>query len=156
MAAAKYNETFISSILKRSLYTTFSTLSKDKINSRIMVFAADSSLRNFYCISNKTTEKILELGKNPYANLLILSTSDKLDGSSETQIHGTAQFFSKFTDPEVKTGLELLSEKSSMICALKDSGSLGDFCIVKIKTSEINFRIYKDILQNIPKTTLRF
>ena len=156
MATPKYSAAYISAILKRTLYASFSTLNKGKINSRVMVFAADADLNNFYCVTNKTTEKITELGMNPYANLLILGSSDKLDGTSETQVHGTAQFFSKFDDKEVKTGLDLLSEKSSMISTLKDSGSLGDYIIVKIKTSEINFRVYKDILQNIPKTTLSF
>lgn len=156
MATPKYNASFISAILKRSLYTGFSTFSEGKLNSRVMVFAADHDLKYFYCVTNKTTEKMAEIGKNPYCNMLVLSTSDRLDGMSETQIHGTAQVFCKMTDKEVKTGLELLSEKSSMISTVKDSGSLGDFCILKIKTSEISFRIYKDILQNIPKTILTF
>ncbi|MEI7542744.1 MAG: pyridoxamine 5'-phosphate oxidase family protein [bacterium] len=156
MPKLKYDAGFISLVLQRSLYTTFNTFDQDKINSRIMVFAADSDLKNFYLVTNKTSKKISELAKNSYANLLILGPSNKLDDSSETQVHGTAKLFSKFDSLEVKVGLELLSEKSSMISTLKDTGSLGDFCIIQIKTSEINFRVYKDILQNIPKTTLNF
>ena len=156
MATPKYNPAFISAILKRSLYAAFNTLSSGEISSRIMVFACDPDLKNFYCLTNKTSEKISQLSKNPGTNLLILGTSDKLDGNSETQVRGTARIFSKFSDKEVKTALELLSEKSSMIGTLKDSGSLGDFCVLKIKTSEITFRVFKDILQNIPKTTINF
>lgn len=156
MAKSKYTADFISSILQKSLYTTFNTFGQNKINSRIMAFAADSNLKNFYCVTNKTSQKISELAKNSYANLLILGPSNKLDDHSETQVHGTAKLFSKFNSLEVKIGLELLSEKSSMISTLKDTGSLGDFCIIQIKTTEINFRVYKDILQNIPKTTLNF
>ncbi len=156
MATPKYNAEFISAILKRSLYASFNTLNGDKINSRIMVFASDPDLKNFYCLTNKTSEKIAQLGRNPFANLLILGTSDKLDGNSETQVQGTVQLFTKFTDKEVKTALDMLSEKSSMMSTVKDSGSLGDFCIISVRTAEITFRVFKDILQNIPKTTLKF
>ena len=156
MATPKYNAAFVSAILKRSLYTAFNTLNEDKINSRIMVFASDPDLKYFYCLTNKTSEKIAQLGANPYANLLILGTSDKLDGNSETQVQGTVQVFSKFADKEVKTALDLLSEKSSMLSTIKDSGSLGDFCIIRVKTGEVTFRVFKDILQNIPKTILNF
>ena len=156
MATPKYNAAFISAILKRCLYTSFNTLNDDKINSRVMVFASDPDLKYFYCLTNKTSEKVAQLGKNPYANLLILGTSDKLDGNSETQVQGTGQLFSKFSDKEVKTALDLLAEKSSMLSTIKDSGSLGDFCIIRIKTGEITFRVFKDILQNIPKTILNF
>jgi len=156
MAAPKYNASFISAILKRSIYTSFITMTNGTINSRIMVFSADPDLKNFYCVTNKTSEKIAELGRNPVTNLLILGTSDTLDGLSETQVRGTSQIFSKISDSETKHGLDLLSEKASIINTLKNSGSLGDFCILKIKTSEISFRIFKDVLQNIPKTILNF
>ena len=155
MSNNEYDAPFIYSILSRTLFSSFCTINKDRINSRVMVFACTPDLKTFYTVTNKLTEKISELESNPYVNLLILASSNMLDDYSETQMHGKAEICSEAGSAVVKEALDLLSEKSSMIKALRDSGSLGDYVITKINAEEIDFRIYKDILQNIPKTLLK-
>lgn len=126
------------------------------INTRIMSFACDPELRRFYFMTHKAAPKLADYAKNPSVSVLVFSMAKDLGDFSETAAKGKLSVHSDFNSPAVQEGLRLLGEKNRMAKAIADKGSLGDYVVLELLTSEISFRIFRDIMKNVPKTTIKY
>lgn len=151
-----YSPSAIFPFLQKTLSGSLCTMKSGGINARFMVFACDNELKNYYMLTHKLTEKISEIKTNPTGALSIISTSDKLDDYAETTVSGKLSILTNFDDDDTQKGFKLLCSKSSMVQMMYDSGSMGDYVMIKLSAKEVVFRVYRDILKNVPKTTLRF
>jgi hypothetical protein len=156
MSARSYDAAFIYPLLKKTLYCSFATLKARDIHGRFLMFACSDDLQAFYFLTPGSTEKVKELQAHPQATLCILSTSDKLDDYAETIVIGDAELLKDFGHPGVQTGLARLAEKSGQVQGLVASGSLGDYQLIRLVSREIHFRVYQDVISNVPKTVLRY
>ena len=157
MAKKNYNVKFIYRSLERVLFCSLATFSEEgnNINGRFMIFACDKNLEKFYFLSHRDAAKIKELKKNPKATICILSTADMLDDYSETIVKGIIKMEDNFSDKEVQKGLKLMAKRTRMLEMLIRGSSLRDYRMLTLTTEEITFRIYKDILDKMPKTIIR-
>jgi hypothetical protein len=121
-----------------------------------MLFASERELNVFYLLTARSTLKVEELQANPSATLSVLSKADEISDYTETTVIGTVTLHDEFPSAPVQTGLGLLAKKSTMIQAVLDNGSLGDYVVLVLRPAEIVFRKYRDVLANAPKTILRF
>jgi hypothetical protein len=142
--------------LQKTLYGALATFQGREINLRHMLFACSPDLRTVYVATHLNSEKCQELRENPYATLSVLTLNEKLDDYSQTALIGKVGILTDFRDPEVQTGLTLLAARLAMVQMILDSGSLGDYCVLKLSVSRIHFGVYRDLVQNLSKTTLRF
>lgn len=156
--ADKYDAGNIYPLLNKVLFCSLSNhpSEKEPINARFMVFACEKNLSKFYFLTHKETLKVRELKKQPVVTASILSTAEVLDDYSETIVHGTAKIMTEFSDKTVQAGFKSLIAKSGMIKMLYDSGSMGDYVMIVLESHTVNFRVYKDILKNVPKTVIRY
>jgi hypothetical protein len=152
----KYDCAFIYPLVKKVLHGTFSTKHGNELNSRTMMFACQEDLRVFYLVTHEGTEKIKDLEKDPAAALCVLSTSDKLDDYSDTAVVGTCTLLRDFHHPDVQAGFKLLAAKSTTMQLLYNSGNMGEYCMIKMQINKITFRVYRDIILNVPKTIWLF
>lgn len=152
-----YTTEFIYPLVEKVLHCTMCTHAPDSdaINTRVMLFACDADLGRVYMLTHNATSKIAELRANPSATACVLSTAEVLDNSSETIFQGTVRLKVEIDDPEVQGGLRALARKSGIVQALLDGGSLGEYVLLVLDTSEVIFRVYKDVLANADKTRIR-
>ncbi len=157
MAKKTYNVNFIHRTLKRVLFCSLSTFSDERndINGRFMIFACDKNLKKFYFLSHHDTAKVKDIKKNPKATICVLATADMLDDYSETIVKGIVKMVDNFSDTEVQKGLKLMAKRARRLATLIRGSSLRDYKMLILTTEEITFRIYKDILDKVPKTIIR-
>jgi len=151
-----YEPDFIFNIINKEKYCWFNTISPEGIDSRIMTFASDEKLKRFYFLSFKTGAKVSEINANPNATLSISPAYDKLDDCSQTVVMGKVTILADFKDPSVQEGFLLILAKDDHSQMLFDSGTLGDYVMMRLDTKSLSFGIYKDLIRNLPKTIIRF
>jgi hypothetical protein len=153
----KYDESFIYPLLEKVLYCSCCTFSENgvDISTRFMVFACRENLREFYILTHGATRKVAEIRTNSRSTLSVISTAEVLDDFSETSVIGDFRIYTDFQDSTVQEGLKRIAKKSGMVQMLLDSGSLGEYVLLGLKMKEVSFRVYKDILQNVPATTIK-
>ncbi|MBN2530616.1 MAG: pyridoxamine 5'-phosphate oxidase family protein [Deltaproteobacteria bacterium] len=147
----------ISLKLKGTPYCAMSTLSgTGDINARFMLFANTASFDWFYLMTGKSTAKVGDLRRRPEIALAAMTLAADIQDYRETLIKGRATILETFSDKAVQNALELLAEKMPMVQGLLDSGSLGDYVIIAVKTLELKYRLYSEILEQKPPTVITF
>ncbi len=152
----KYIKDVIVPILEPRKHATLSTMKGFKINSRFMIFACSKELDSFYFMANKESDKIDEIKKNSLVTAAILSSGYDISDYSETIISGDIKILDDFDSPGLKKGLRLLRAKSDVVKDMKRPYMIESTVILELVTKEIVFRFYKDVLQNVPRTSIRF
>lgn len=151
-----YSGAAIHAELKKNMFALFNSYKGEEIYTRTIIFACTEDLNFFYFITHGDSEKIKQIRDNNRVSLGIFSKRTPLDDSVDVCAVGRAGILEDFNHPHVQQGLHLLAEKSPMMQMLIDSGGMNGYCMIKTDISELTFRIYKDILANVPKTILRF
>jgi general stress protein 26 len=151
-----YKADYIDKVLQRTELASLNTFTDGGINSRFMHFACDESLKEFYFMTHKDSDKISEIRQNPEATVSIISQGEKLADYCETTAKGRISIFSDIHDEAVKKGMRYLAEKSAMVKALLDRDSMGELLFLRMDVRQVVFRVYRDIVNNVPKTILNF
>ena len=148
----------VSVALKLAKTATFCTLRDSAVNARCMLFACDDSLRHFFLLTHRATEKLEELQADSRATLCILSlpASGVLEEAAETTVMGRAVVTASFTDEWVPDALRRLAQKQPQLEAMLEAQTLGDYRMVRVDAGRIVFRTYEDTLLDTPKTILQF
>lgn len=156
MSTGPYTTEVIYPLLQKTLYCSFSTHQGRDIRSRFLVFACLPDLKAFFFLTRKTSEKVRQLKADPRATACILSTSEALDDFSETVVIGEAEALSDLAHPAAQSGLQRLAEKAREMRRLLEAGDLGAYVLVRLLTRELQFRVYQDIIAEVPGTLIRF
>ncbi len=152
----QYSADRIYPFLDRALFASFSTRQGAEIDSRFMVFACDPQLQFFYFLTLSGSDKIQELRENPRATVSILSPGDGPEDYAETIVFGLCTLPAADADEAAQNGLKLLAAKSERFKMLIEKGLTDAYQLISLKSQRISFRIYQDILNDLPKTILRF
>ncbi len=139
--------------LREVPFATLSTLIDDSINVRSMLFANDPTLVDFYCLTDRHTDKVQELGVNPSCALGVIYAGERLDDYAEVAAMGQARVIDA-AEALTHPGLGLLADKSPMVRALQQGGALGDYVLLHLQARRVVFRVYGELLQGVPKTII--
>ncbi|HEY3445988.1 MAG TPA: pyridoxamine 5'-phosphate oxidase family protein [Myxococcales bacterium] len=144
--------------LKLAQTTTFCTFRNGSINARCMLFANEESLRRFFVLTHRATEKLEDLQADHRATLCILSlpASGELEQAAETIVQGTTVVTASYSDDWVPDALRRLARKQPQLAAMVQAETLGDYRLVRLDASRLVFRTYQETLLNVPKTILQF
>jgi hypothetical protein len=151
-----YDASYIFNIINKEKYCWLNTISPEGIESRIMTFASDNEMKRFYFLSFKVGAKVSEIKSNPNVTLAISPAYEKLEDCSQTTVIGKVTILNDFKDPSVQEGFRLVLAKDDHAQMLFDSGTLGDYVMMRLDTKSLSFGIYRDLIRNLPKTIIRF
>lgn len=142
--------------LEKLHFGALNTFRGTDINSRFMHFACDPTLRNFYFLTPSNAAKINEISLNPRGSFSALGSTEPVGDSSQTLVIGDFTVLGDIHDPEVRQGLQWLGRKDPNIGMILESGTLGNYAFLLLRTREIQFSVYKELRAHAPKFTVRF
>ena len=139
--------------LKEIPVGAFSTFDGDKIRSRIMHYAFDGDF-NFCFATMKGEPKTRQLALNNSVSFLVHTAKTNVIEDWEVEIQGRAIFIN---DEQIrKEIIDILSVRSPVVNSLKESGQLNILDIIVLKPRMIKYRIFGEIVQNIPPAVFNF
>ncbi len=151
-----YEVSYINKVLQRTELASLNTFKDSGINSRFMHFACNDELKEFYFITHKASDKVNEINMNPAATVSIISQGEKLADYCETTARGNIRIVNDINNTAARRALKYLSEKSAFAKMISDHGSLGDYVVLLLDVKQVVFRVYRDVVNNVPKTVIEF
>lgn len=151
-----YTTALISDRLKETMYGAVATHDGDEIHGRHMVFACRDDLQRVYMLTHGATRKVQELRAEPRATLIVHNAADSTEEVSQCSLVGQFRILAEFEDDAVQDGLQLLAQKTPIVRGMIAGGSLGEYVVLELMVSWLEFRVYEDILADVPPTIMRF
>lgn len=146
------SEEEILSVMRSVDYVAVSTLAGSKIRTWMMHFSNDKGF-NIYLATMKGDPKTVQITQETSVSLLILS--EKREGDSK-KIAVTGRAVRVTDENEKQRAFEGLAEKSPVVKQLRDSENLGILDCVKVVPDIIKYRGFREIIQGVPPTVLKF
>jgi len=143
-----YKPDSIYQIIKDTSIASLITFKGDDMKMKYRIFACDSELTAFYFLVCKDEDGIIETADYPMCTISIIPTSREKTEYMEVKIMGTITMLTEFKDAVVQEGFKLLSERSKFAKELYESGSIGNYVILKIIPSKISLRDYNNVAKN--------
>lgn len=143
-----YKAGSIYEIIKDTPIASLITFKGDDMKMKYRIFACDSGLEAFYFLVCKDEDGIIETADYSLCTISIIPTNRAKSEYMEIKIMGNITMLTEFSDAMVQKGFKLLAERSKFAKKLYESGSIGNYVILKIVPNKISLRDYNNITKN--------
>ena len=123
------------------------------LRSRVMYYGVDDRFV-CYLMSLKRSPMVEQVNIEKGLSMLVCALEDPFDRSWEVEINGLAQTLT--LQKEINNALLMLKGRNPFADVALEAGITAQFDFVKLTPKFVRYRIYSEVLDQIPPTIIRF